>query len=552
MPLSAAILRRRIRSPLGSQSGGGVVVPVAPVFTAPVNQEIITEDVAYTVTVTSTGDTAVSLYDGVSLIGAMTDAGGGVWTYSWTPTSPDYDVQLNAVGDVSGQGETLTIVVAEANLISQNFSTGWSKTRVTVTGSQTDPDGGSTAYRAVMGNNAATTFTINNTSAVAAPSVAASGFEIWAKPDGVTKMFIYPLEDGAQNYAHIDLVNKYTRTNRCYCKIVEERGGWYRIWFNYFESAGAGPRNFYIYFCSTFGSHASATFTGTEAIYLWKPRTAQNGTLPLTIYQKLAIEYVSTASGQERWDFTHPYVNSVSDVGLNKYRIDVIKPSGWANTGDYTGVYALPALSRASEPGTDVASTFVSGDYANTYDCVIIVPYDKSGTNWYGEKNDGTYNTHAFTALVLTSFAREFLGVSTERNNNLLVGYSKSANGGLSLMLRNPTKFGAGAFWDGAWTQNWTFVNGNGGNLNFGTEAQWQLYNPNDILTSYLSSVNDKTRIALLGYYTFGADLTAFKATLDANSVPYDYDSTLRGSHAYNAGWLSDAMSRLFAIQGNL
>jgi hypothetical protein len=225
-------------------SGGVFAVggaPGIPEILFPVNQEIITEDIAYNIVVSARGNTVVTIYDGVTELGQATDNLDNTFTYAWTPASPDYDVNLTAVGDVTGISENVVVVVAEANAISQDF-TNWTKSNasITVTGGQADPDGGTAAYL-VTGYAATNTQMRINKAATVTPTEFNSGFEIWAKPNGLNVLMIYPLESGADNYGYLDLSSGQSLAVNAFIKIVETKDdGWVRVWFN-FQNATAGP-----------------------------------------------------------------------------------------------------------------------------------------------------------------------------------------------------------------------------------------------------------------------------------------------------------------------
>ena len=517
---------------------------------APANQEIVTVSVEYTVSVLSYVDTEVSIYDGETLLGAATDNEDGTFSYAWTPETEDYDVNLIAVGNVSGNSTTISVVVAESNAISQDF-TNWSKKNasITVTGGQADPDGGTAAYL-VTGYEATNTQMQINKAATVTPTEFNSGFEIWAKPNGLNVLMIYPLEDGSNNYAYIDLESGQSRVSDALVKIVERKSdGWVRIWFN-FQDALAGPKSYYLYLCNTIGDLSPDVSAG-EGMYLFEPRTASTGTLPFTDYQKLSAMYVSTVSGVEQWEYRHPFINTSADLSASARVLEVIRPTSWSASGSYPTLHALPALGKSIE---NAALDFTSGDYANTYNCVIVMPrFDEPGGKipWYGMKNDNTDNQHGFVADVMTAFSEEFLAGASGKENHLLLGYSKSANGAYSLILRNPTKFGYACGWDGPWVLDWdTEAVSFGLDTAFGTEAQFDLYDPYQILAANVASVNDKKRLVLLGYETFQQDQVDMKALLDANSVLYTYDATDTGDHSFGGGWLDDAVAELFALKG--
>jgi S-formylglutathione hydrolase FrmB len=520
--------------------------PAKPIFDNLADQEILTVSVARSITVTAPGDATVELFADAVSIGTATNNGDGTHTISWTPSATNYDVDFYGVGNASGESEHLTLVVAEANRILQTLAS-WSKSNasITITGGQTDPDGGSNAYKVAGYTATNTEQNISRTTSSNLTSVNA-GFEIWAKPDGCNVLQIYPFGPNSDSYGYINLVTGESRQRRTHIKIVERRGDWVRIWLRLTNQAGTGSWTFRLALCDVIFD-STPDITAGEGIIFYEPRTADDA-LPFTDYQKLAVYKTATSGNIETWSYTHPFINSVADVELGMYEINVIKPSGWSASNTYPVLFALPALNKASE---NVANVFDSGGYASAYGCVIVIPYFKTGIPWYGRKNDGTADEHAFTAGVLPGFATEFLACSADREQRLLIGYSKSANGAYSLVLRNPTVFGYASAWDGVWTIDWATQNVTIQlNVTFGTEAQWQIYDPYTILTSYLSSVNDKQRLSLRGYETWQSDQTDMQILLNANSIQFSYDATDTGNHSFGGGWLSAAVADLFDMAG--
>lgn len=542
---------RSLNSPFGLQSGVniGEGSALGPSVDAPVEQEIVTAGVAYTVNVTSTGDTSVQLYNGNTFIGDMT-GGPTSWTYSWIPTL-SYNIQLRARGSDTGVGLSKTIVAAEANAISQDFST-WTQTRVGVTGGQSDPDGGSNAYLITMGNHAATTFTLAKNATVT-PTEFNSGFEFWVKAgSGTVIPRLYFNGEAVNRLARFNPANDQTGgIQYSYIKKVEDGpSGWKRYWYSGVNNTVVGARDLQIGFFNDF-TGLSATFTGTETIYFYKPRTA-DGILPFTIYQKQAARYVSTTGGVEKWNVVHEYIENKTNLSgsTGPFDIYVIKPTGWSISGDHTLLVMYPALGVSAESPTPFDLAYAA-DYANTYNCVIIVPYPAPlfYPGYLGRKANGDWNEHDWFVDVCLPWATEYLGATTDPERRLAVGYSKSANGLLSVRLRRPDSIGYVALWDGPFNKTFAqLVSIAQYDYPFTNEANWQLYDPLTILPNYLSSVNDRTRIVLNGYEIFQSDQVAFKAALDSYSIGYTYNATDTGDHSWNGGWLSDTLQQLFLI----
>ncbi len=91
-----------------------------------VDQVILTDAITNRLVISSPGDAAVEVYNGVSKLGDATLISAGVFEFSYTPGGVDYDVDFKTVGDVTGDGNEFNIVIAEANEIDQDISN-WTK-----------------------------------------------------------------------------------------------------------------------------------------------------------------------------------------------------------------------------------------------------------------------------------------------------------------------------------------------------------------------------------------------------------------------------------------
>lgn len=543
---------------IGGSKGAGISIPS---FSAPANQEIITEDVPYTVRVYAPGNASVDIYDGVTLLGAASHVGGGYWEYAWTPTAPDFDVHLHAVGNVTGDSGEIIVVVDETNQINQTV-TAWTKSdaNIAITGGQADPDGGSAAYKVSLPVTSGASKFIYQSMA-STPTNPQAGIEFWAKPTGsLTVLGVQAFGTDVPGSGYIDLVTGQANTAGIYASIVERRDdGWVRVWFGGVDAIN--PTNlWFTYIADSLTSNqpnidaSEATGGGSEAsITLFQPRTA-DGTLPFTDYQKLSVYKASEAGGVESWQYVHPMVNTPGDADAAKSEIQVIKPSGWDANASYPILYMLPALANSVEQAggnSTPAQIAIAGGYANLYGCVVIIPsFRNADEYWYGKKTDLSADHHTFTASILTAYAIDHLAGGTGRENHLLMGYSKSGWAAISLLLRNPTKFGYAASWDGIMDVDWATEGVPFGAAQmFTTEANFNLYDPDQILVANLASVNDKARIVLRGYFQFQTDQTYFKGLLDANSVSCTFNNTLGTEHSWDGGWPNSTVADLFALR---
>ena len=95
---------------------------------------------------------------------------------------------------------------------------------------------------------------------------------------------------------------------------------------------------------------------------------------------------------------------------------------------------------------------------ADRHNCVVVSSGFKQAP-WYGTKSDGTqrYDTHVKWNVV--SLLRQAYNAAQTAEDMLLLGYSKSGFGAISMLLKDTARayFGYAASWDGPF--NYTFSN---------------------------------------------------------------------------------------------
>jgi len=529
-------------------------------FTAPSNQQILTVSSAYTVTVSAPSDSAVEFWvDGVKL-DDMVSAGAGVFTYSWTPGSIDYSVSIKAVGNVTGDSETLTVTIAEANKVTQTM-TSWNKSAgITVTGGQPFWDGTNTAY---LVENSTTKTGSTNTyiyTTWTADTEANSAFEIWLAPREVG-VFAPNLTAGGGSIGLVDGVIGQSFGNKQITTIVETKYDsannrtWYRVQTQRIDQSSA-PNNIFLYPRNALGDTTYDAAIG-DGFYVALPRTV-NGQLPLTEEQKFAVYKASESGGVQIWRAQHRWASTSAVYANNYFDVRVIVPTGWTSSGSYKALIALGALPRTMEAAGaaegQIEAIVIAADTQNTENCVVIIPDFTGYTGqWYGCKTDGTYNLSDYVGLLMTYFGKQHLACADNREAWALYGYSKSAPGAYSLAYIHPTKFGYACGVDGNWETvplKWaTEANGYQAVVAYTTEAQALLYDFYTLIASDASNFTDKTRLVLRGYETFQDDLTVMSARLDAYGVGYSFNSQDVGAHSFGMGTeFEDGVAEMSAL----
>jgi len=122
----------------------------------------------------------------------------------------------------------------------------------------------------------------------------------------------------------------------------------------------------------------------------------------------------------------------------------------------------------------------------------------------------------------------------------LLLGFSKSGNGALTLLLRNPGRFAAAAGWDAPFLLDAPGRYGSG--EIFGTPENFAGY--------YIPGLLEKHRerpmkIAISGYGGFQAQVAGAHEKMSALGIRHEYDNSEKRVHHWSSGWMEPAMATL-------
>lgn len=532
------------------------------VITYPSEQAVLTNGTAYTIAAYSAEDTALTIYKDGLLLGSMTSGGGGNFTYSWTPASNASEVQIKVLGDVTGYSQITRYTVDSANLISQDLTT-WTKSNagITITSGQTDPWGGTTAYKVSLPVTSSTSRNISAT-ASSTPAEKLCGIDVWVKPYGGMNV-LYVSSSGSSKGNFFDITTGQSKSTALYGCIVENgpnNDGWVRVRFAR-AAETYDTTSFPFYFCQVMDSIVlnidSTTAAAGIGFYFCEPRFVADVVPYMSFYQKLSVRLYATSSGVEQWYYKHPTVDSASDMvtindepgfhGSNCFR--VIKPSGWSSANKYKVVYMLPALTDDLEANVQLSPNpwelARDNGYATTHNVVIVVPYFKSSALWYGCKDDGTVDMHSAMVNLPTQFSIDWLSASTNPMDHMLVGYSKSGWAAISLLMRNPHKFGYAACWDGPFNN---YFNQGDTVTAFGTQGQYDLYSPNLIADDYKSNYNTSRRIIVMGGNNFVSSYTNFLSTLNSNYIQFSERYNTEAKHCWAHAWAQYAFQMLMDL----
>jgi len=199
------------------------------------------------------------------------------------------------------------------------------------------------------------------------------------------------------------------------------------------------------------------------------------------------------ANGVKYYPVTSVYQGSQQQI------IRVLEPTNPLGGKPRRLLYVLPV-----DAGVDTLSSAYSDgleelrllDVPNQFNMTLIAPsfgYEP----WYGDNISDAKQMESFIIDDLVPFGDTFAqGVIPRR---YLIGFSKSGNGALFLLLRHPGVFNAAAVWDSPTQLNDISSYAAGMPMNFGTQANFSSYIIPALVSSNASVFQQQNRLWISG-----------------------------------------------------
>jgi hypothetical protein len=231
--------------------------------------------------------------------------------------------------------------------------------------------------------------------------------------------------------------------------------------------------------------------------------------------------------------------------------VDVLTPNVIHSGSHLKVVYVLPVEPLDQHSYGDSLNVIQGLGLQNEYHVIFVAP-TFAQMPWYADhpsdplRRQESYFLHAVIPLVESRFP-----VLKEPSGRLLLGFSKSGWGAFSLLLRHPDVFGAAAAWD-APLDNLTPDAPDGWQMIdiFGTQENFNHYCIFRLLREHGQFVGKNHRFVLLGYGLFKDDVRATHALMAQLGIPHIYSNDYWHKHAWDTGWLPQAVSLLLDSDG--
>ncbi|MFZ0690993.1 MAG: hypothetical protein WAM68_14260 [Acidobacteriaceae bacterium] len=234
--------------------------------------------------------------------------------------------------------------------------------------------------------------------------------------------------------------------------------------------------------------------------------------------------------------------------GSDQQIIRVLEPTNPVAGKPRRILYVLPV-----DQGVDTTdSTWSDGfeelrmlDVQDRFNMTLIAP-SFNYNPWYGDNATApTLRMESFIVDDLVPWGDTFLkGGVTQR---YLIGFSKSGNGVLDLILRHPSVFNAGAAWDSPAQQSSLSASFDLPE-NFGTQANYTTYFIPSLVTSNAGAFTQQNRLWISGDQAeWTADMTTLNTQMTAAGIAHTWVAGPTRAHSWNSGWLNGAVTDLDA-----
>jgi hypothetical protein len=239
--------------------------------------------------------------------------------------------------------------------------------------------------------------------------------------------------------------------------------------------------------------------------------------------------------------------------------VSVLLPAAYATEPEarFRVLYVLPV-----EPGNerrfgDPLAVIQALGLHDTHRLICIVP-EFDTTPWYGDHATDKrvrHDSHMVRAVV--PFVEDRFRTLAKSEGRLLLGFSKSGSGAISLLLRHGDVFGIAASWDaplmltdrqfGIWKTDG----------HFGTPDAMASQMPAALLRRHAAAFQDRPRLVITGKNKFGTSsdrrfpydgpshTEAFHALADELGVPHVYDADIAAPHSWHEKWVAPLVGML-------
>lgn len=265
--------------------------------------------------------------------------------------------------------------------------------------------------------------------------------------------------------------------------------------------------------------------------------------LTLTALCARAADAPPTITGPVDDPAKHVKVFKVDTPLLGKTStVEVLLPDKLDSGKTYRTLYVLPVEGGIGGQYGDGLAEMRKADAHNRYG-LICVTMSFDSVPWYGAHvTDLTKRHEQYIKEVVVPLVESRFPASGKPSDRLLIGFSKSGWGAVSMLLRDPAFWGTACSWDAPLMMTEKELKW-GSRVHYGTPEAAAPHVPVTLVKQRAAELKGGTsRLTILGQSNFGPDTRAFHEFLDAQGIPHRYDKDLKFKHHWESGWVPKAL----------
>jgi enterochelin esterase-like enzyme len=229
-----------------------------------------------------------------------------------------------------------------------------------------------------------------------------------------------------------------------------------------------------------------------------------------------------------------------SDYQAKPCKVYVLLPDKCDPKKKYKVLYVLPAWTPSTEGILEAKKL----NLHNKYD-IICVAMDFSTDPWYADHPDHPKRRYdSYLPDIIIPFIDKTFRTLAAPEGRILVGFSKSGLGAVTLLLRHLDVFGRAGSWDGI------LIMDNRPQF-FGSDKHYlaNYYMPNLVKQHAAKLKGKPARLAIMGYGIASFEKLTQDAhkLLDKHGIPHFYENGIRRNHEWGSGWLAPLVEVLMS-----
>lgn len=241
--------------------------------------------------------------------------------------------------------------------------------------------------------------------------------------------------------------------------------------------------------------------------------------------------------------FLRHEVRSPFQAGTTEIR--VLLPDDVESVKPCRVMFVLPVEAGREQRYGDGLGEVRRQNLHNKHQLICVAP-TFSHIPWYGDHpTEPTIRQETYLLDVVLPFVRREYPVKPGADNCLLLGFSKSGWGAVSLLVRHPEVFGRAAAWDAPLME--TAATKYGMQTVYPTQEAFEPYRLDKALTRAAAKLKGSTRIGLFAYGSFRQQHLAAHELLDKLGISHEHRDGPQREHTWSGGWVPEAVEFLAA-----